>query len=111
MELVFPTVKNLETLLPYGRSEEVIEAVRRGECDQEVRVEAHRDGLRRDPARPRQDLGLIVELDPGLLGQLPARRSSRLLPGLDHAAREDPDARHERCAGSAPDHQHLGSAV
>lgn len=28
MELVFPTVKNLETLLPYGRSEEVIEAAR-----------------------------------------------------------------------------------
>jgi 8-oxo-dGTP pyrophosphatase MutT (NUDIX family) len=28
MELVFPTVKNLETLLPYGRSEDVIEAAR-----------------------------------------------------------------------------------
>jgi 8-oxo-dGTP pyrophosphatase MutT (NUDIX family) len=28
MELVFPTVKNLETLLPYGSSEEVIEAAR-----------------------------------------------------------------------------------
>jgi 8-oxo-dGTP pyrophosphatase MutT (NUDIX family) len=28
MELVFPTVKNLETLLPYARSEEVIEAAR-----------------------------------------------------------------------------------
>jgi 8-oxo-dGTP pyrophosphatase MutT (NUDIX family) len=28
MELVFPTVKNLETLLPYKRSEEVIEAAR-----------------------------------------------------------------------------------
>jgi 8-oxo-dGTP pyrophosphatase MutT (NUDIX family) len=28
MELVFPTVKNLETLLPYASSEEVIEAAR-----------------------------------------------------------------------------------
>jgi 8-oxo-dGTP pyrophosphatase MutT (NUDIX family) len=28
MELVFPTVKNLETLLPYARSEEVLEAAR-----------------------------------------------------------------------------------
>jgi len=28
MELVFPTVKNLETLLPYARSEEALEAAR-----------------------------------------------------------------------------------
>ncbi len=94
----------------------------------EAGVEADRNRLGGDPARPQDELGRQLELDGRLLGQLAdrgravgqlvgvdvglgARDAGDELVRLDAAAGEDPDARHEAGAFVSLDQQHLELSV
>ena len=101
-------------------------AVGRRQRDVEAGVEAGRDLLGGDPARPGEER-LGVDLDPGLLAEL-ARAADAMgeLVGIDVAARtagrfavrllddpagEHPDAGHESGLLAALEHQHLEAAI
>ena len=69
----------------------------------------------RDPARVRRP-ARRVDLDPGLLGELPGGRGAvgllaLAVAGVDRAAGEDPDPWHEARLGVALDQQHLQAPV
>ena len=80
--------------------------------EEEVRVEADRHRLRRDPARELHQRGRVAQHDAGLLGDLAhaggtVRGIAHALAGVDRAAREHPGAAHEALGGVALDQQHL----
>ena len=84
--------------------------------DEEPGVEADQQFARRDPASERDQLGVAIEGDTGLLVQLasrrcPHRRLAVAFTGLGRAPREDPHAAHEPGRGTAPYEHHLDTVA
>jgi hypothetical protein len=82
-------------------------------CRVEPGVEAdpHPLALGRDPARERDELGVLGQRDPGLLLELAHGRGRvvGVLAGVHGATREDPGAAHEALLRVALDEQDLGA--
>src|SRR5215211_3398849 len=91
--------------------------VSRGQRDVEAGVEAHRDGLRGDPLRPRQDLRIGRELDARLLPQLADRAGdvggllvTRIFR-IHRAAGKDPHPWHEAGFRASPQQEDLHATI